>query len=154
MESRRQHRAWLSKAVHAEGGHILAQLAHSGGTVLINQPGRASWSASAILSETTGNNSHEMTVAEIEEVINAFAAGAKRAVEGNMDGVEILGSFGFLPQAFISPLSNHRQDHWKTDYVLYLNYWKPCGKLLARKKFSACVSQEMNWSLAVSPSRI
>ena len=102
----------LSEAVHAEGGCILAQLAHSGGTVLINQPGRASWSASAIRSETTGNISHEMTLAEIEEVINAFANGAKRAIQGNMDGVEILGAFGFLPQAFLSPLSNHRQDHY------------------------------------------
>ncbi len=59
----------LSEAVHAEGGCILAQLAHSGGTVLINQPGRASWSASAIRSETTGNISHEMTVAEIEALM-------------------------------------------------------------------------------------
>ncbi|MGK0273048.1 MAG: 2,4-dienoyl-CoA reductase-like NADH-dependent reductase (Old Yellow Enzyme family) [Cocleimonas sp.] len=102
----------LSEAVHAEGGWILAQLAHSAGTVLINQPGRASWSASAMRTETNGNISHEMTLAEIEEVINAFADGAKRAVEGNMDGVEILGAFGFLPQAFLSPLSNYRQDHY------------------------------------------
>ncbi|MEK9942980.1 MAG: hypothetical protein VW771_10965, partial [Gammaproteobacteria bacterium] len=59
----------LSDAVHAEGGRILAQLAHSAGTVLINQPGRESWSASAIRSETTGNISHEMTRSEILEVI-------------------------------------------------------------------------------------
>ena len=32
----------LSEAVHTEGGRILAQLAHSAGTVLINQPGRES----------------------------------------------------------------------------------------------------------------
>ena len=38
----------LSDAVHEEGGCILAQLAHSGGTVLINKPNLASWSASAI----------------------------------------------------------------------------------------------------------
>ena len=55
----------LSDAVHAEGGCILAQLAHSAGTVLINQPGRASWSASAIRSETTGNISHAMSQAEM-----------------------------------------------------------------------------------------
>ena len=102
----------LSDAVHAEGGCILAQLAHSAGTVLINQPGRASWSASAIRSETTGNISHEMTQAEIVEVIEAFAKGAKRVVDGNMDGIEILGAFGFLPQAFLSPLTNHRQDQY------------------------------------------
>jgi 2,4-dienoyl-CoA reductase-like NADH-dependent reductase (Old Yellow Enzyme family) len=102
----------LSDAIHAEGGRILAQLAHSAGTVLINQSGCASWSASAIRSETTGNIAHAMSIAEIHEVIEAFAAAASRAVAGNLDGVEILGAFGFLPQAFLSPLTNHRQDRY------------------------------------------
>ncbi len=102
----------LADAVHQEGGRILAQLAHSAGTVLINQPGRESWSASPIRSQTTGNISHEMSVAEIHEVIDAYAAGARRVVKGEMDGVEILGAFGFLPQAFLSPLSNWREDEY------------------------------------------
>jgi len=102
----------LSDAVHAEGGHILAQLAHSAGTVLINQPNRASWSASAIRSETTGNISHAMNRDEIETIIHAFVAGAQRADRGNMDGVEILAAFGFLPQTFLSPLTNFREDEY------------------------------------------
>ena len=102
----------LSAAVHAEGGRILAQLAHSAGTVLINQPGRESWSASAVRSETTGNISHEMTRTEISEVIEAHALGATRAISGNMDGIEILGAFGYLPQAFLSPLTNKRKDNY------------------------------------------
>ncbi len=104
--------AALSAAVHQEGGCILAQLAHSAGTVLINQPGRESWAASATRSETTGNIAHAMSIAEIDEVIEAFAAAAGRAVAGNMDGVEILGAFGYLPQAFLSPLTNHRDDRY------------------------------------------
>ncbi len=102
----------LGDAVHAAGGRILAQLAHSAGTVLINQSGRASWAASAIRSETTGNVSHAMTHAEIAEVIAAFAAAAVRVREGSLDGVEILAAFGFLPQAFLSPLTNQRQDEY------------------------------------------
>ncbi len=102
----------LSDAVHAEGGRMLAQLAHSAGTVLINQPGRESWAASPVRSETNGNIAHEMSPAEIHEVIDAHARGAKRAAAGGMDGVEILGAFGFLPQAFLSPLTNHRTDQY------------------------------------------
>ena len=102
----------LSDAVHAESGRILAQLAHSAGTVLINQPNRASWSASAIRSETTGNISHAMSIDEIKEIIDAFVTGAKRADSGNMDGVEILAAFGFIPQAFLSPLTNFREDEY------------------------------------------
>ncbi len=44
----------LAQAVHAEGGRILAQLAHSGGTVLIDQPGTVAWSASSVRSAITG----------------------------------------------------------------------------------------------------
>ena len=102
----------LSDAVHSEQGRILAQLAHSGGTVQIDKPGVTTWSASAVRSAITGHVSHEMTCDEIKEVIHAFAQGARRAREGGMDGVEILGAFGFLPQAFLSPLTNFRQDHY------------------------------------------
>jgi len=105
----------LADAVHQEGGRILAQLAHSGGTVLISQPGRESWSASAVRSETTGNISHEMTLSEIQEVIDAHVLAARRVVAGGMDGIEILGAFGFLPQAFLSPLTNQRSDHYGGD---------------------------------------
>ena len=102
----------LSAAVHEQGGCMLAQLAHSGGTVLINQPGRESWSASAIRSETSGNISQAMTRDQIDEIIAAFAAGANRVREGNLDGVEILAAFGYLPQAFLSPLTNFRDDQY------------------------------------------
>ena len=102
----------LGSAIHEQDGRILAQLAHSGGTVLINQPERASWSASAIRSETNGNISHAMTQAQIDEVITAFADGARRVRAGNLDGVEILAAFGFLPQAFLSPLTNLREDKY------------------------------------------
>jgi len=102
----------LADAVHQEGGRILAQLAHSGGTVLISQPGRESWSASAVRSETTGNISHEMTLNEIQEIIDAHVLAAQRVAAGGMDGVEILSAFGFLPQAFLSPLTNRRTDHY------------------------------------------
>lgn len=102
----------LGDAVHEEGGRILAQLAHSAGTVLINQPGRESWSASAIRSQTTGNISHAMTKSEIDEVVDAYAKGAARVNKGELDGVEILSAFGFLPQAFLSPLSNWRDDEY------------------------------------------
>ena len=105
----------LSDAVHNEGGHILAQLAHSAGTVLINQPGNTSWSASEIRSEITGTISHAMNQLEIDEVMTAHAIAAKRAITGGMDGIEVLGAFGFLPQAFLSPLTNFRNDHYGGD---------------------------------------
>ncbi|MFT5895677.1 MAG: 2,4-dienoyl-CoA reductase-like NADH-dependent reductase (Old Yellow Enzyme family) [bacterium] len=102
----------LATAVHDEGGHILAQLAHSGGTVKIDKPGVVPWSASPVRSAITGHVSHEMTHPEIDEVIQAYAQAATRVRLGGLDGIEILAAFGFLPQAFLSPLSNHRKDKY------------------------------------------
>ncbi len=102
----------LATAVHSEGGRILAQLAHSGGTVQIDKPGVTSWSASSVRSAITGHVSHKMSHDEIEEVVQAFANAACRVKAGGLDGVEILAAFGFLPQAFLSPLTNFRQDEY------------------------------------------
>ena len=43
---------------------------------------------------------------------SAFAAATARAREGDLDGVEILGAFGLLVAAFMSPYSNTRQDEY------------------------------------------
>ena len=102
----------LADAVQQEGGTILAQLAHSGGTVKLELPGVVPWSASAIRSSVTGQVSHAMTIDEIQEVVEAFAAAASRARQGGLNGVEILAAFGYLPQAFLSPLCNHRDDQY------------------------------------------
>jgi len=102
----------LGEAVHAEGGRILAQLAHSGGTVKLDLPGTAAWSASSIRSSITGQVSHAMTRNNIEEITRAYAAAAVRVRKGGLDGVEILSAFGFLPQAFLSPLTNQRDDDY------------------------------------------
>ena len=51
-----------------------------------------------------------MTTAEIHEVITAFGEAARRVREGGMDGVEILGAFGLLIAAFMSPHTNRRTD--------------------------------------------
>lgn len=102
----------LATAIHAEGGHILAQLAHSGGTVKIDKPGVVPWSASPVRSAITGHMSHEMNQNEIQNVIQAYAQAATRVRLGGLDGIEILAAFGFLPQAFLSPLTNHRSDKY------------------------------------------
>lgn len=100
----------LSDAVHEEGGRILAQLAHYGATITSSEPGVPVWSPSGIGSELARAIPHEMTIAEIAEVVTAFGEAARRAKEGGMDGVEILGAFGLLIAAFMSPYSNKRTD--------------------------------------------
>jgi len=49
---------------------------------------------------------------DIEELIQAHAKAAVRAREGGYDGVEIMGSEGYLINQFVAQRTNHRDDDW------------------------------------------
>lgn len=100
----------LSTAVHEEGGRILAQLGHGAATLAVSGVGQPLWAPSAIQSEYARETPRPMGEKEISEIAQAYAAAARRARIGGMDGVEILMAFGFLPGAFLSPFSNCRDD--------------------------------------------
>jgi 2,4-dienoyl-CoA reductase (NADPH2) len=51
-----------------------------------------------------------MTIDEIHQVQEGFATAARRAVASGFDGVEIIGSAGYLVTQFLSPLKNRRTD--------------------------------------------
>ncbi len=102
----------LTEAVHAEGGLILGQLGHAAATVGGSEVGKPLWAPSAIAAEMAREVPHVMSRDEIAELVEAYAAAAGRMAEGGFDGVEILAAFGFMPIAFLSPLSNQRTDDY------------------------------------------
>lgn len=53
---------------------------------------------------------HALTEGEIEEVIRAFVAAARRAVDAGFRLIEIHAAHGYLLHSFYSPLSNRRDD--------------------------------------------
>jgi 2,4-dienoyl-CoA reductase-like NADH-dependent reductase (Old Yellow Enzyme family) len=53
---------------------------------------------------------HEMTRADIERVVRAFAAAARLALDAGFEVIEIHGAHGYLINQFLSPLSNFRTD--------------------------------------------
>lgn len=89
----------VADAVHEHGAAIFTQLNHMG----------MSWAPSPWL-RPNGVRAHEMTLPEIDEIVEAFAAAALRAQLAGLDGVEVHASHGYLIEQFLSPLTNSRTD--------------------------------------------
>jgi 2,4-dienoyl-CoA reductase-like NADH-dependent reductase (Old Yellow Enzyme family) len=98
----------LTGAVHDAGGRILGQVAHAGSQSRV--AGNDPLAPSAVPNALTGRNVDEAEPAEIDEAIEAFAAGARRAVAAGFDGVHIHGANGYLISEFGSVRANRRTD--------------------------------------------
>lgn len=99
-----------AEALHAEGTRIFCQLLHNGahmGGYFSEYP---LWAPSEFYDRLYGEYTHEMTVGEIEAVVEGFAVSATTVETAGYDGVEIHGAHGYLIQQFLSPLTNRRAD--------------------------------------------
>ena len=98
----------VPKAVHDAGGRIVLQLLHSGRygfhqNIVAPSP---------IKSGINPNAPREMTAAEIEQTIADFVRAAVLAQTAGYDGVEVMGSEGYLITQFLALRTNQRQDDW------------------------------------------
>ena len=59
---------------------------------------------------------------QIDELIAAFAAAARRALQAGFDLIEIHGAHGYLLNEFFSPLMNHRSDEWGGDLARRMRF--------------------------------
>ena len=64
----------------------------------------------------------ELTIEEIEAVIDNFATAALRAKKAGFDAVELLGATGYLISQFLSPLTNERTDKYGGDFDQRLTF--------------------------------
>src|SRR5205823_13309974 len=67
---------------------------------------------SAVKSGINPNTPRELTPAEIEQTIGDFVRAGELAQTAGYDGVEIMGSEGYLITQFLAARTNHRKDDW------------------------------------------
>lgn len=100
----------VADAIHAHGALALAQLTHSGMQGTSHYTQSALWGPSPVPEVNSREVPKEMEPEDIAAVVEGFAAAARYALAGGLDGVEInIGPDSLLRQ-FLSPLTNHRQD--------------------------------------------
>lgn len=98
----------VTRAVHAEGGKILLQILHAGRYGY--QPFVVS--ASSVKSPISKFRPKALDAAGIESTIRAYARCAKLAKMAGYDGVEVMGSEGYLLNQFLCARTNKRTDEW------------------------------------------
>ncbi|MBV1954877.1 oxidoreductase [Streptomyces albidoflavus] len=106
-----EHRV-ITDAVHREGGKIALQILHFG-RYAYHQDLVA---PSAIQAPINPFVPHALTGDEVEETIEDFVRAAALARSAGYDGVEIMGSEGYLINEFIAARTNHREDRWGGSY--------------------------------------
>lgn len=111
VEEAEKHKV-ITQAVHDAGGKIAMQILHTG---------RYSYQAnnvapSAIQAPINPIKPKALSSAEVQQTIDDFANCAKLAQYAGYDGVEIMGSEGYLINEFIAARTNHRDDEWGGSY--------------------------------------
>ncbi len=113
----RKHRQ-VTKAVHVEGGRICLQILHAGRYGY--QPLQVA--PSKLKSPITPVTPRALSSAGVERQIAAFVTCAKLAREGGYDGVEIMGSEGYLINQFLAARTNQREDEWGGSFANRLRF--------------------------------
>ncbi|WP_334057199.1 NADPH-dependent 2,4-dienoyl-CoA reductase [Polaribacter sp. P097] len=107
-----KHHQKITKAVHKEGGKICMQILHAGryGYHPFNV------APSAKKSPITPFTPFKLWESGIKRTINDFVNSAKLSKSAGYDGIEIMGSEGYLINQFIAKRTNKRTDDWGGDY--------------------------------------
>ena len=98
----------LTRAVHAEGGKLCMQILHAGRYGY--HP--LSVAPSKIKSPITPFTPRALSSRGVERTIGDFVRCAKRAQDAGYDGIEVMGSEGYLINQFLAARTNQRSDAW------------------------------------------
>jgi 2,4-dienoyl-CoA reductase (NADPH2) len=98
----------ITKAVHAEGGRICLQILHAGRYAY--HP--LSVAPSPIKAPITPFTPRALSASGVERTIADFVNCARKAQDAGYDGVEVMGSEGYLINQFLTERTNRREDDW------------------------------------------
>jgi len=105
----------MIESVHDAGGKIVVQINHAGRQTSSAVTGSPIVGPSPISCPTLDEVPRELSVGEIEQIIEAFTLAAQRVKNAGADGVELHMAHGYLICSFLSPFSNRRIDQYGGD---------------------------------------
>jgi 2,4-dienoyl-CoA reductase-like NADH-dependent reductase (Old Yellow Enzyme family)/thioredoxin reductase len=102
----------IAVEIHQFGALVTCQLVHRGRRMSSLASRRTSVSPSDVPNERTWEIPHALSIAEIREIVDAYALAALRTQKGGFDGAELAFFGDMLPDEFLSPSVNRRRDEY------------------------------------------
>src|SRR5680860_1224927 len=99
-----------ASVVHRHGARLVGQLCHLGREFIGGESDHPPMAPSPLKTVRDAYPPHELTVKEIDEIIEGWRVSTENLVKAGVDGVEIHAAHGYLPAQFMSPLTNRRTD--------------------------------------------
>ena len=106
-------------ACRPHGSLVIASLDHAGGQGSSAYSQAPLWAPSRVPEVNSREVPKWMEADDIAAVVDGFAAATKLAVDADLDGVEINAGQHSLVRQFLSGLTNHRDDAWGQDRLLF-----------------------------------
>jgi 2,4-dienoyl-CoA reductase (NADPH2) len=112
-----EHHQRLVDAIHAHGARVQPQITHPGPESMISvYHGEVSVGPSHGTAACHGLPSRELAIAELDDIVEAYARACLRARMAGYDGVELHAAHAYMLLAcFLSPLKNKRRDEYGSD---------------------------------------
>lgn len=102
----------ITDTVHENDGKIVAQLMHAGWFGNPDLCGLQTVGPSETVNPANNLKVRGLSSDEVEEKVDEFVKAGVRAAEAGFDGVQIHAAHGWLVSAFLSPVTNRRNDNW------------------------------------------
>ncbi len=112
------HHQIVTDAVHRAGGKIALQILHAGRYSYQKQP----VAPSALQAPINPFAPQELSHDEVLQTIADFAHCALLARQAGYDGVEVMGSEGYLINQFLTARTNQRNDEWGGDFTRRMRF--------------------------------
>ncbi len=125
----------LADTCHRHDCKLFAQLFHPGREILSSGDGflPVAYAPSAVSNERFHILPKPMPKWLIREIVNSFANCAGELENAGFDGVEVVGSHGYLPAQFLSPTVNQRDDDYGGDFERRLAFVRQCITSIRQK---------------------
>lgn len=117
-EQQLAHHLPVTRAVHDAGGKIALQILHAGRYSY--QPDLVA--PSPLQAPINPFTPRELSHQQIVQLIADFARCARLAQQAEYDGVEIMGSEGYLINQFLTARTNQREDDWGGDFTRRMRF--------------------------------